>query len=89
MRLKTKFEKAGVRYCEIGFDGCLKNRSLSFAHGDKRRFLIGDELEKLVILACIRCHRVIEEWPRSKMREFVSQRIEARKVLLAVWGEVI
>lgn len=66
-QLKKRFMAAGIIECEIGFAQCWRDNGLSFAHGKKRRELIGDELKTLVVLACAPCHTAIEGMDREYM----------------------
>ena len=77
-KLKVRFERVGITYCEFGYDGCSGESALSFAHPDKRRFLSGDQLD-VVALACIfNCHKKLELMPRDKMKTEVMRVIEGR-----------
>lgn len=77
-RLKVQYEAAGITECELGYPGCTRDNFLSFAHGRKRRHLQGDELEKLVCLACLNCHERIERLPESAMCGVVELVISER-----------
>ena len=77
-KLKRKFDAAGITACELGYPGCWKDESLGFAHGKKRRKLIGDELETLVVLACNSCHDRIERLPAPAMMVIVESVIAER-----------
>ncbi len=79
-RLAVKFTEMGITTCELGYEGCRRNDYLSWAHGRKRRHLVGDELESLVILACQPCHQQIERLFEEDMCSIVMDVIEARKV---------
>jgi hypothetical protein len=76
-KLKPRFERAGITSCEFGFEGCWRRNGLSFAHGDKRRYLDQGELE-VAALACIPCHNKLELMPRDKMRFEVACAIAKR-----------
>lgn len=91
-KLKPAFEAVGLTYCEVGkylmqipehSARVEKHRHwffITWAHGDKRDNLIGDELITLVATACVDCHNYIEKMPREKMREIIEAVIAARVV---------
>lgn len=82
-RLKAKFDALGIRSCELGLDGCQRNNFLTWAHGRKRRKLVGDELDTLVILICQNCHSMIEVLPAEDMLSIVQGVIAAREGVAA------
>ena len=75
--LKEKFEKSGIRKCEIGFEGCLKNWLLQFCHKENRVWyrrrpeLLSDMSH--VILGCASCHAILDD--RSKTTKEKSDAI--------------
>lgn len=79
--LKEVFEDNGVTSCEVRISGiCVVDRYLSFAHGDKRRYLSVTELYILVALACIPCHEHIEyKMNRREMRDLVTDIVARRR----------
>jgi hypothetical protein len=77
-RLKVKYAAMGITTCELGYPGCKYDDWLSFAHGRKRRYLVGDELESLVILCCCNCHSRIEVMPPEAMLAIVQSVISER-----------
>ena len=77
-QLKREYEAMGITSCELRYDGCRVDDMLSFAHGRKRRKLIGDELTSLTILACQPCHDRIEFLPPDEMLRIVTETIAAR-----------
>lgn len=79
-RLKAKHEATGIKECELRYDGCKRDDWLSFAHGRKRRHLVGNELETLTIVACTPCHAAIERLPEAEMCAIVETVIANRKV---------
>lgn len=91
-KLKSAFSMAGLTYCEVGVLLCevpeyyelmqehRHNFFMTFAHGDKRRNLRGNELYTLVVLSCLDCHNLIEKMPREQMRLIVETIIRNRKV---------
>ncbi len=76
--LKVRFETAGITQCELGYDGCWKNNTLTFAHSKKRRYIESDEELREVCLCCQSCHARIEFNP--DMYEIVRRVIAGRKV---------
>jgi hypothetical protein len=77
-KLKREFEKQGITSCELGYPGCTRDEFLSWAHGKKRRKLEGNELETLVILACINCHNRIEAMNHEGMLAIVESVVAER-----------
>jgi hypothetical protein len=77
-KIKPKFEAAGITRCEFKYSGCFGGVMLSFAHGKKRRNLTVEELEKLVALACINCHTILELKPEEEMEKAVREVIKKR-----------
>lgn len=78
-QLKIRFERAGITTCELGYEGCLYNNFLTFAHKDKRRYLSEEELWD-VCLACVSCHDKIERMPRLEMRKIVEGIMKGRRI---------
>lgn len=78
LRLKRRFDAAGVTSCELGYPGCWKDEALGFAHGRKRRHLKDNEIESLVVLACNPCHDRIETLPAPAMLAIVQSVIAER-----------
>lgn len=77
-KLKVEYQAKGITECELGYDGCKRDDWLSFAHGRKRRHLVGDELATLTILACTPCHARIEALPEAAMLAIVQSVISER-----------
>lgn len=77
-RLKRKFEALGITRCELGYVNCTPDSFLTWAHGKKRRKLVGDELETCVILACQSCHQIIERMQPDAMLAIVQSVISER-----------
>jgi hypothetical protein len=77
-KLKKCFESMGITSCELGYPNCTRDEFLSWAHGRKRRKLQGDELETLVILACLNCHNRIEAMSHEGMLAIVCSVIVER-----------
>lgn len=75
----VRFYKIGITSCEIKMEGCWKNNALSFAHLEKRRKLTEDDL-RVVVLACIPCHSIVEQWFAGRMKKFLTEIINSRKV---------
>ena len=90
--LKPAFAAVGLTYCEVGYylqqipehadRIATHNHSffLTWAHGDKRNNLVGNELITLVALACVDCHNYIERMPAEKMRAIIEAIIKSRRV---------
>ncbi len=77
--LKLKYAQMGITSCELRYPGCKGDDWLSFAHGRKRRNLVGDELSTLTILCCTPCHDKIEFLLPDEMLRIVNDTIAARK----------
>lgn len=89
-KLKPAFYAAGITYCEVGrylyqfpeyMERMEKHRHwffLTWAHGDKRDNLVGNELTTLVAHSCLDCHNFIEAMPHEKMREIIEAVINCR-----------
>lgn len=78
-RLKPLFERAGLTSCEFGYDGCLRNFALGFAHSKRRRNIMGDEIEE-VALACANCHSDLDGHGEAHSIKAVRAVIAARLV---------
>lgn len=93
--LKPAFENVGITYCEVGsyliqFEEHQAKMEainhwffMTWAHGDKRDNLVGNELITLVAFCCQGCHNYIE--PRADMREIIEAVIASRKVQPATY----
>ena len=78
--LKNHFKNVlKITNCEAKLDGCWVNNGLTFAHAKKRRYIEDNELGN-VILCCIHCHTLIEQYPHSEMQSFVETAINNRKI---------
>ena len=98
-RLKPAFYAVGITACEVGRylieipeyeERMNKHRHkffLSWAHGDKRDNLRGNELVTLVAIACLDCHNFIEAMPREKMREIIEAVINNRRIQPSTYYE--
>ena len=63
--LKKLYEATDIRSCEIQLEGCENTFAMSYAHRHKRRWYYPTP-EKLwdfkqSVLACNRCHQIIEQ----------------------------
>lgn len=91
-KLKPAFYEVGLTYCEVGkylyqfseyqerMERHRHNFFMTWAHGDKRDNLVGDELVTLVAGSCLDCHNFIEAMPHKKMREIIEAVIASRPV---------
>ena len=77
-RLKRKFTALGITSCELHLPNCTRDNFLTWAHGKKRRKLVGDELETCVILACTFCHAKLEVMGPDLMLTVVQEVISER-----------
>jgi hypothetical protein len=97
--LKPAFAEVGLTFCEVGkyllqnpdYEAImLQHRHyffLTWAHGDKRDNLVGDELLTLVVLSCVDCHNYIEKLPREEMRAIVESIISHRQTQPSTYHE--
>lgn len=78
VQLKDKFKNVlHITSCEAKLPNCWKSSGLTFAHAEKRRFLNNDTMGD-VILCCINCHTIIEQYPHKDMYDFVYSIINKR-----------
>ena len=73
--LKVEFEKRGLTECEIGFPGCWRNDTLSFAHSRKRDDPEFDIYEVAVACTAV-CHPILEAMSHQAMYNWVMTVIE-------------
>lgn len=90
--LEMAFKVAGYTGCVVGRymnqfeeyqERMQKHRHwffITWAHGDKRNNLKGDELLTLVAPACVDCHNFIEAMPREKMRAIVEGALASLRI---------
>ena len=74
--LKKRYEKLGIRWCEIGLGGCCHQYYLTWCHRKNRRHYNSiEELtdQKEVVLACMNCHQKVEH--DKELRESVFKRL--------------
>ena len=73
-KLKVEYQERGIITCELRFNGCWRNNALSFAHRHLRIWyynkpgLLGSFDE--TILACIPCHKILDEDEELKKRTY-------------------
>jgi len=77
-RLKKRFAAMGIESCELGYPDCTRREFLSWAHGKRRRHLVDNELDELVILACIPCHENLDRLPAEATLAIVQSVIAER-----------
>lgn len=71
----------GINYCEFGFPGCLKGIMLTLAHSRKRRKIENDEQLAECAVACVPCHRWLDEkLSHEQMEAFVKKAIARRNL---------
>lgn len=76
--LKLDFKTRGITTCELRLPDCWGDDALGFAHADKRRNIVGDDIKK-VIVACGSCHAWLERQKRAYMTDLVELVIKHRK----------
>jgi hypothetical protein len=77
--LKRECERLQIDRCEFGFKDCRVDNGLTHAHVAKRRKLQPGELETKAALACLVCHRVLdEEMTHAEMRTAVEGALRQR-----------
>jgi len=59
-KLKKEYEEKGITQCELRFNGCWMDNTLSFAHRYKRNDPRCEHTFNGTLLVCIPCHNVIE-----------------------------
>ncbi len=79
LKLRKRFQQAGIDYCELHYGGCWVNNALSFTHSMKRRKIQTQEHLEEVILACVPCHAILEVKPAEEMLEIVRNTIRERE----------
>jgi hypothetical protein len=57
---KRECARLGIERCEVRYMGCT-GEPTTWAHGRRRRFLKGDELERFAVAACIPCHTTLDQ----------------------------
>lgn len=88
--LRPKFAQVGLlMVCELGWEGCEKNKNLTFAHSLRRAAIDQykkqnklDEYEakmREVIRACTVCHAQLDSRKRPETYEIVKDVIKNRK----------
>lgn len=75
------YSDVGIEYCELNIDGKHNGLWVAFAHGRKRRHLVGTELYTFVAKACQGCHDYIEyEVGKDEMARIIQEAIDARAI---------
>jgi hypothetical protein len=57
---KKECARLQIERCEAGYEGCTGEPD-TWAHGRKRRELLEGELETFAVIACLVCHRRLDE----------------------------
>lgn len=73
-KLKVVFEEAGIVRCEA----CGSNFALSFAHAEKRRFIVTPQQQQEVALLCQEDHDKVETMHHALMAASVRRIISNR-----------
>lgn len=74
------YELVGITRCELKLGAYHNGFALGFAHGRKRRDLVGDELYTFCVLACQGCHDGIEYQGKEAMAKHVQDAIDRRAI---------
>lgn len=75
----AELKAKAINSCEFGFEGCTPFSSATLAHSRKRRFCKTDADLAEVAVACIPCHRVLDEqMSHEEMYQTVRRVIENR-----------
>jgi hypothetical protein len=76
---KKDCAKYGIDRCERRGPHCTGMENLTWAHGRKRRELLGGELERFAIVCCVNCHRELDEqMTHEEMAAEVDRLIQLR-----------
>jgi hypothetical protein len=79
-QLKRELEAAGITSCEFLFRGCTRTMFLTPAHSRKRREIENEEQLREVAVACVNCHRKLdEEMSHEEMWRHVTRVRELRQ----------
>jgi hypothetical protein len=70
-----EFKAAGITACEVRLPGCWHTNGLTHAHTLKRRNVTD---LKRTVLACLNCHRIVEDMGEKKMEAILETIIAAR-----------
>lgn len=89
--LDKAYLDAGITHCELRFEAYHNGFMVAYAHGRKRRNLVGDELYTFVVKACQGCHNAIEYQGAEAMAKHVQDAIDRRVVqpTIKVGGKII
>ena len=79
--LGKAYADVGIEYCELNIEGEHNGLWVAFAHGRKRRHLVGNELYTFVARACQGCHDFIEyKVGKEKMAQIIQEAIDRREI---------
>lgn len=78
-KIKLKFSRAGVFTCEVKYD-CCDNRALGFAHSRRRKYIFTKEQMEEVVLACQRCHALLDAREHDETESIVKRLIRSRHI---------
>lgn len=67
--------------CEFRFEGCTVTYMLTPAHSMKRRFIQTEAQYREIAIACLNCHRILDErMSHDEMRTAVKDAIQRRSL---------
>lgn len=77
--LKREWATKGINYCELRFPDCMGTFGLALAHSKKRRYIYTKSDYWSVVLACQKCHEVLDlRMSHEDMETTVKEIIESR-----------
>lgn len=77
--LMAEWQSKGINSCEFRYDGCMQTFGQALAHSRKRRFITSKSEYWEVGLACIQCHKQLDErMSHEEMESEVKRIIEER-----------
>lgn len=78
---KWKQDFQHLHICEFRFTGCLVTWGLTPAHSMKRRFIQTEEQYREMAVACLNCHRILDEkMTHKEMKQAVLDAIRSREM---------
>lgn len=78
-KLKVAFQEVGITSCELQLFGCMRDFGLSFAHAEKRRFIVTPAQLNECAISCASCHLLIEALTHEEMAMRVREIIASRE----------
>lgn len=73
--LKQEWHERGQNGCEFRYEGCMGTFGQALAHSRKRRYITSKEQYWEVGLACVQCHKKLDEQMSHEEMESEVKRI--------------